>query len=229
MLGRAQAVDASVEAAIRNLVRDGVHDFYSVHVMSYCEGYFEPSASISLGNPHPKRKVTGCSNRTALFHFEPSEALSRDLDPGVNLSGINWPDAIDDDFSVLEVTSKTMTVLYCIGTGATGVAVLAGAWLILSRGRLEAIVEAVFTIVRVSSPSTSKFRSQWHFLFDFFLKVIATKPLRIYRPVLSPLESRPPYQQSWHLSLSTLSTDMEKILACRPIAGHNSQIGRAHV
>ncbi|KAL2012644.1 hypothetical protein VTN00DRAFT_169 [Thermoascus crustaceus] len=147
MLGRMQEFDTSVEVAISNIASDGIRDFYSVHVMAYCEGYFEPSAAISLQNPIPKRNVTGCSNRTALFNFHPSEALSRDLKPGANLSDLNWPNAIDDDFKVLDVTNKTMAVLYIIGTAATGVAVLAGGWLIFSGGRLEAIAEVVFTII----------------------------------------------------------------------------------
>lgn len=209
-----QEFDTSVEVAISNIASDGIRDFYSVHVMAYCEGYFEPSAAISLQNPIPKRNVTGCSNRTALFNFHPSEALSRDLEPGANLSDLNWSNAIDDDFKVLDVTSKTMAVLYIIGTAATGVAVLAGGWLIFSGGRLEAIAEVVFTIVCFSSPCTyGRF---------FALEVIATKCLRIHRSGLLHLAFRLRSQQLWLSSLSTLSTDMAKILVCRPRVGRNS-------
>lgn len=118
--------------------------------MSYCEGYFKISDTGAA-----IRNVTGCSNRTVLFNFDPTDVLSGELNDGVNLSDINWSDAIDDDFEVLSTTTKAMAILYCIGTGATGLAVVAGAWLVFTGGRTQAIAELLLSMVSRDSPSTS--------------------------------------------------------------------------
>ncbi|KAJ5569727.1 uncharacterized protein N7459_009157 [Penicillium hispanicum] len=90
------------------------HDFYSVHVMSYCQGTLgtvEPSsASIT-------RNVTQCSNRTILFSFDPTEAWPKEVTNG---STLEWPRVISDDFHAFRMTSQSMAVLYCIGVGAVG-------------------------------------------------------------------------------------------------------------
>jgi SUR7/PalI family. len=132
----------------------GIYDFYAIHVISYCEGYFQTKTSAT--GDFTVRNVSSCSNRTVLFHFDPSDVLSRELNAGVNLSDLNWSDAIDDDFQVLSVTTKTMAVLYCIGTGATGLAFLAGAWLVFAGGRNQAITELFLSMVSHNVRSTSR-------------------------------------------------------------------------
>ncbi|KAL1969968.1 hypothetical protein VTN77DRAFT_7478 [Rasamsonia byssochlamydoides] len=92
----------------------GLRDFYSVYVLAYCEGYFVDG----------HRNVTSCSDRSAVFAFNPSDVFSSELDPGFNVSDIDWPDTITDDFSVMETTTKAMSVLYIIGAGATGMTLL---------------------------------------------------------------------------------------------------------
>ncbi|KAJ9317045.1 hypothetical protein DTO271D3_2784 [Paecilomyces variotii] len=128
----------------------GIYDFYAIHVMSYCEGYFKISDTGAA-----IRNVTGCSNRTVLFNFDPTDVLSGELNDGVNLSDINWSDAIDDDFEVLSTTTKAMAILYCIGTGATGVAVVAGAWLVFTGGRTQAIAELLLSMLGFIALGTS--------------------------------------------------------------------------
>ncbi|KAL1862007.1 hypothetical protein Plec18167_001210 [Paecilomyces lecythidis] len=128
----------------------GIYDFYAIHVMSYCEGYFKTSDSGAA-----IRNVTGCSNRTVLFNFDPTEVLSGELKNGVNLADLNWSGAIDDDFQVLSTTTKAMAILYCIGTGAAGLAVFAGAWLVLTGGRTQAIAELFLSILGFIALGTS--------------------------------------------------------------------------
>ncbi|KAJ6012103.1 hypothetical protein N7499_012927 [Penicillium canescens] len=94
------------------------HDFYSIHIMSYCQGELgttDPSAGVT-------RNVTTCSSRTILFAFDPTQAWPKEVTHGAEL---DWPRVIADDFHAFRMTSRAMAVLYCMGVGAIG-AVLIG-------------------------------------------------------------------------------------------------------
>jgi hypothetical protein len=119
----------------------GLRDFYSVYVLAYCEGY------VNGG----QRNVTSCSDRSAIFAFNPSNVLESELNPGFNMSDIDWPDTITDDFSVMESTTKAMSVLYVIGAGATGLTLLMQILLTQAGGRPSMIAHLFFTVVRPHS------------------------------------------------------------------------------
>ncbi|KAJ5747529.1 uncharacterized protein N7511_009225 [Penicillium nucicola] len=89
------------------------HDFYSVHIMSYCSGQLgttDPSAGVT-------RNVTACSDRTILFAFDPTQAWPKEATHGAEL---DWPRVIADDFHAFRMTSRAMAVLYCVGVGVLG-------------------------------------------------------------------------------------------------------------
>ncbi|KAJ5194166.1 Actin cortical patch SUR7/pH-response regulator PalI [Penicillium cf. griseofulvum] len=100
------------------------HDFYSIHIMSYCQG--------TLGTTNPSagviRNVTGCSNRTLLSSFDPTQAWPKEI----LAQGLSWPRVISDDFHALKLTSQVMGVLYCMGVGAMGAAILVRVWATLA-------------------------------------------------------------------------------------------------
>lgn len=121
----------------------GLRDFYSVYVLAYCEGYFENGS----------RNVTFCSERSAAFAFNPSNVLESELNPGFNVSDIDWPDTITDDFLVMETTTKAMSVLYIIGAGATGITLLMQVLLTQAGGRPSMITHLFFTVVCLPSIS----------------------------------------------------------------------------
>ncbi|KAJ5666934.1 hypothetical protein N7462_011343, partial [Penicillium macrosclerotiorum] len=97
---------------------DVAHDFYSIHVMSYCQGTVGTAAP---GSTDFVRNVTGCSNRTILFSFDPTDAWPREISHG---STLEWPRVISDDFHAFRMTSRVMAVLYIIGVGAVGMVLL---------------------------------------------------------------------------------------------------------
>ncbi|KAJ5825079.1 Actin cortical patch SUR7/pH-response regulator PalI [Penicillium robsamsonii] len=102
----------------------GVHDFYSIHIMSYCQGTLGttiPSAGVT-------RNVTECSNRTLLSSFDPIQAWPNEIAS----QELGWPRVIGDDFQALRLTSRVMAVLYCIGVGAMGAALLVRVWTTLA-------------------------------------------------------------------------------------------------
>ncbi|KAL9598048.1 MAG: hypothetical protein Q9219_004742 [cf. Caloplaca sp. 3 TL-2023] len=74
-----------------------------------------------------------------MFHFDPTLVIQKELKPGIKLSDLQWPSAIKDAVHAVEIASKAMFVLYCIGVAATGMAVL-GAFLgVFSGGRIAAL------------------------------------------------------------------------------------------
>ena len=127
-----------------------IHDFYTAHIMNYCEGFYEPNTTVT-GEEHPSENVTYCSNRTALFHFDPTTIIQKELAPGVNLTDLHWPSEIEDGVKAIEVASKVMFIFYCIGIGFAGLAVIGAAVAVLSNGRISALVNFLLDIV--SSPS----------------------------------------------------------------------------
>lgn len=114
----------------------GLQDFYTVHVLTYCEGSFGSDG---------QHDVSRCSKRTAPFAFNPAKVLK--FKNGFNVSDINWPDTITDDFGVMEVTTKAMSVLYIIGVVATGVTFLMEILLTQAGGRPSMMAHLFFTVV----------------------------------------------------------------------------------
>lgn len=123
-----------------------IHDFYTAHIMNFCEGYYEPNTTVTR-EQHPSENVTFCSNRTAFFHFDPTAIIQSELAPGVNLTDIHWPSEIEDAIRAVEITSKVMFIFYCIGIGLVGLALIGAAWGVLANGRISAFVNFTLDIV----------------------------------------------------------------------------------
>jgi hypothetical protein len=145
-------LEGSIENIIQGAVNDitvdiaravNLHDFYTAHILDFCEGYYKPNAS----DTHASKNVTNCSNHTALFHFNPQEIIQHELKSGVSLSDIKWPNQIEDAVKALEVAGKTMFVCYCIGIALAGLAVIGAFVGLLLSGRLSALLNFVLCIV----------------------------------------------------------------------------------
>ncbi|KAL9106387.1 MAG: hypothetical protein Q9227_008588 [Pyrenula ochraceoflavens] len=138
-------LENSLEGDINNLINNAtsdiaqklhIKDFYIAHVMDYCEGFYTPNSTVS----DPSENITRCSNRTALFHFDPTKIIQSELAPGVNLTDLKWPDQIHDAVKAVEVASKVMFVFYCIGIAFAGLAVLGAGWGLVASGRITAFL-----------------------------------------------------------------------------------------
>ncbi|KAL8800807.1 MAG: hypothetical protein Q9182_004915 [Xanthomendoza sp. 2 TL-2023] len=138
------SIGNSIKGEVNDLVGDiarklNIHDFYSAHLLDYCEGYFTPGP-IANQTVDPDKNVTRCSNHTAMFHFDPTSVIQKELKPGISLADLHWPSAIKDAVHAVELASKAMFVIYCIGAAATGLA-LAGAFLgVLFDGRAVPLI-----------------------------------------------------------------------------------------
>lgn len=129
----------------------GIHDFYSVYLMTYCEGFYEPNGAVQPDGSAPSENVTGCSNRTTMFHFNPKKTLQSELNEGWTLGELQWPDDINDGILVLEAASKAMFVFYVAGIGVTGLALIVALFTVFANGRFAMIIGFALSGVRTSS------------------------------------------------------------------------------
>lgn len=130
----------------------GIEDFYSAHLLDYCFGQFTPTeaanATISASDIH--KNVTGCSNQTAMFWFNPNEIIEKALNNSgldVTLDDLEWPDDIQSGLDALRIVSITAFVLYCIAIGLIFVSLVASLPAIFAAGRLAACVNLLISIL----------------------------------------------------------------------------------
>lgn len=116
------------------------------NLLTALQGYYTPSA-IANATVDPHKNVTRCSNHTAMFHFDPTAVIQKELKPGITLNDLHWPSAIKDAVHAVEIASKVMFVLYCIGVAATGLALLGAFFGVLSGGRLAALINNMLAFV----------------------------------------------------------------------------------
>ncbi|KAF2635302.1 integral membrane protein-like protein [Massarina eburnea CBS 473.64] len=130
----------------------GIEDFYSAHLLDYCYGQYTPTeapnATISGKDIH--KNVTGCSNQTAMFWFDPKEILDQALDKSglpITLDDLKWPDDIQTGLNALRLVSVTSFVLYCISVALIFVALVAAIPAIFTEGRLFPCLNLLVSIL----------------------------------------------------------------------------------
>ncbi|KAJ6108539.1 hypothetical protein N7523_009862 [Penicillium sp. IBT 18751x] len=126
---------------------DTTHNFYSVHVMSYCQGVL---GTVDAGETSVARNVTECSSRTLLFAFNPTDAWPEEITHGPTLE---WPRVISDDFNAFSFTSRSMAVFYIIGVGAIGFALVSRLSSVITRKAQTGLFEFGFMVLGALSIS----------------------------------------------------------------------------
>ena len=90
------------------------------------------------------RHVTGCSNRTAMYHFDPQQILQSELDDSGHgdidlVSDLRWPEDVSRGIRALRVAARAAFVLYCIAIGFEGIALILGIVSVFLAGRVSAV------------------------------------------------------------------------------------------
>jgi hypothetical protein len=138
---------------IANASLTSKQDFYSAHLLNFCEGFYTPTdmPNATIPKSDISKNVTACSNRTAMYNFDPRQMLQRELNESghgnINLTDLGWPDEVDDAIHALEVVSNAMFVLYCIGIAFAGLALIAALVNVFLSGRLSALVNVVIDLI----------------------------------------------------------------------------------
>lgn len=144
-------INGDIDNAIGDLAHEfGVEDFYSAHLMDYCFGTYVPTAlaNATVSNKDIHKNVTGCSNQTAMFNFDPTAALQKSLDESgipITLKDLNWPTQIEQGIHDVQILYHVAFVLYCISIGLSFIGLLTALLAVFANGRLAAVVNIVVT------------------------------------------------------------------------------------
>lgn len=112
--------------------------------MSYCEG------DLVAGN----RRFSNCSKAALPFAFDPSVVLSKETGNTTSLSNLGWPDSVTDDFHAFSMTSRSIGILYCIGAGAAGLAIVGRLYWLVRRGPRQSVMEVAALLVKIPPPTS---------------------------------------------------------------------------
>lgn len=115
-----------------------ISDFYSVHIMNYCEGSYEPNGTAAALGEHVTKDTTYCSPTKALFHFNVTEVVNQALPSPLSVSDINWPQAINDAQNAIRAASIAASILYILAVVFTGLAFIGAIFGFFTSGRLSA-------------------------------------------------------------------------------------------
>ncbi|KAI1853221.1 hypothetical protein JX266_001927 [Neoarthrinium moseri] len=102
----------------------GISQWYSLHVMTACEGQFAPNATT----PGAWYNTTNCTAQQAGFQFNLTEILDRQIEVGplkLNPADLPVPDEINDAINYLNSFLLAMFVFFCLGAGFAGLSFLA--------------------------------------------------------------------------------------------------------
>lgn len=144
------SIESEINDGLNSFAKDlGLHDFYSAHILDFCEGFYTPTdmpnATFSKSDIH--RNVTSCSNRTAMYSFNPRQTLQLELNQtghgNINLTDLEWPSQVDDGLHALKVASQATFVLYCIAIGFMALAMLTALLSFFFEGRLSSFINVV--------------------------------------------------------------------------------------
>lgn len=144
----------------------GLHDWYSLHVLDFCQGYYEPGPipNATLSGNSIWKNTTACSNRTALLDWDPKAELQDDLNQRgfswLNVSTLQWPDEITDNVNELRTGFRATLVCYCIAVALTTLAFLSAITSIFLLGRIFSLFNVVldalaFLILLIASAAVT--------------------------------------------------------------------------
>ncbi|KAF4126855.1 Ca2+ regulator and membrane fusion protein Fig1 [Geosmithia morbida] len=104
----------------------GISDWYSLHIMDACEGYFKPNATVDS----PSLNITSCTNSAPDNRLNLTALIERKLDSApvdVNLSDLGWSSSVQEQLDKVNDALFALFVMYAMVMGFSGLSMLAGA------------------------------------------------------------------------------------------------------
>ncbi|KAI1203948.1 actin cortical patch SUR7/pH-response regulator pali [Nemania serpens] len=118
----------------------GISQWYSLHVMTACEGMFAPNAS----SPSAWYNLTKCTAQKTGLKLNLSEILDHEIQAGplnLNLNQLPVPDSVQNAVDIINDALFTLLVVYALGSGLAGLCFLSSlAALILCRNKVTKLV-----------------------------------------------------------------------------------------
>jgi hypothetical protein len=123
----------------------GIEDWYSMHMLNYCEGQYTPaeSANATLKESDIKKNTTQCAKSRAMYKFDPTMIIQEALNKtgvDVTLKDLNWPEDIQKGIDALNALMAAMFILYVVAICLIFVAFVAAIFAVVASGRLSACV-----------------------------------------------------------------------------------------
>ncbi|KAI8632146.1 hypothetical protein F5Y19DRAFT_423491 [Xylariaceae sp. FL1651] len=110
----------------------GISEWYSLHVMTACEGMFSPNAT----NPHAWYNTTNCTAQEPGLRFNLSAVLDHEIKAGpldLNLNQLPIPDAVQDAIDMVNDALLALFVFYVLASAFSGLAFLTGLAVLVMR------------------------------------------------------------------------------------------------
>ena len=123
--------------------RIGIEDWYSAHMLNYCEGQYTPDevANATLSEDDISKNVTECSKSRAAYKFDPTAIIQQAIDKtgvDVTLEDLQWPDDIQSGINTLNALMVAMFALYVIAICLIFLTLVTSVIGILTSGKLSA-------------------------------------------------------------------------------------------
>lgn len=141
----AQDLGNAAASAAGGAIADAINlkDFYSAHLMTFCQGDFKPDAK----DPDASEDVSECSERQASFVFDPEAIFSSILPNGVSLSDLGWPDELTTAMESVKTATRAMYFFYMVGISMAGIAMIGAVFGILAYERTVAMANLGVNVV----------------------------------------------------------------------------------
>ncbi|EOO01190.1 putative sur7 protein [Phaeoacremonium minimum UCRPA7] len=158
LVSEATAAVGAIEselASIENDIADelakalGIKEFYSLHIMDACEGYFKPNATT----PHAGYNVTNCTEPMDTSYLNVSALLDEELRVGpfeISLNDLGFSDDLQEKLDEVPKLFMAMSVLYILGAGFSGLSLLgslAALFMLPQSGRILVLVNFTLTFL----------------------------------------------------------------------------------
>ncbi len=133
----------------------GIHQWYSMHVLNYCEGYWAPSAA----SPNSYKNITYCAARNTMYDFNLASILTQELANGgsdMTLSALNWPTSIQNGIDGFTPEMDVAFVFYCISIALSVLVMFGGIVGMMTWGDLRVIyANILLSVVSTANPPMS--------------------------------------------------------------------------
>lgn len=151
------SVAGSAQEVINNSITSftgylGSHDFYLVHVLNICRGYYAPTDTNHSGSSTESisKSHTVCSRPTFTFNFNLRRTLEEELGAKGNhlMHGTtqSWPTEVNGGMSALELVPRILSVVYCVTIVLVTIALAFAVLAVLFSGRFSACFNMISSL-----------------------------------------------------------------------------------